>query len=147
MKRAMGLSPFQMVYGAEVVLPIHLEMPVMKLLQATQDELDDYQRRINQLIEAQESREMIHEKIGVYQSKMKALFDKKAKERHFAVGDLVHRWDAHPTAKGKHGKFDHFWYGPYLITKLIGHSFSLQKLDGNSLGTPVNGRFLKKFMQ
>ena len=32
-KRAIGMSPFQLVYGAEVVFPTSLGVPVMKLLQ------------------------------------------------------------------------------------------------------------------
>ena len=32
-KRAIGMSPFQLVYGAEVVFPASLGVPVMKLLQ------------------------------------------------------------------------------------------------------------------
>lgn len=32
-KRATGKAPFQQVYGMEVVLPVQLELQVMKLLQ------------------------------------------------------------------------------------------------------------------
>jgi hypothetical protein len=32
-KRSIGTSPFQLVYGIDVVFPIHLGLPVMKLLQ------------------------------------------------------------------------------------------------------------------
>ena len=32
-KRAIGMSPFQLVYGTKVVFPTSLGVPVMKLLQ------------------------------------------------------------------------------------------------------------------
>ena len=32
-KTAIGMSPFQLVYGAEVIFPSFLGVPVMKLLQ------------------------------------------------------------------------------------------------------------------
>ena len=37
-KRAIGMSPFQLVYGDEVVFLVSLGVPVMKLLQEQQDE-------------------------------------------------------------------------------------------------------------
>jgi hypothetical protein len=30
-KRSIGISPFQMVYGTDVILPINLSLPMMKL--------------------------------------------------------------------------------------------------------------------
>ena len=79
-KRAIGISPFQMVYGTEAVLPINLALPVT--------------RRIDQLIEVQQHRVEVDEKMQKYQDDMKALFDRKAKDREFLPGDLVLRWDA-----------------------------------------------------
>ena len=32
-KRAIGTSPFQLVYGMEVVFPVQLAFPIVKLLQ------------------------------------------------------------------------------------------------------------------
>ena len=37
-KRAIGMSPFQLVYGAEVIFPASLGIPVMKLLRDPLDE-------------------------------------------------------------------------------------------------------------
>ena len=46
-KRDIGMSPFQLVYGDEVIFPRSLGVPVMKLLQDQQDEPNHMQRRIN----------------------------------------------------------------------------------------------------
>jgi hypothetical protein len=40
-KRSIGVSPFQLVYGAEAVFPSHLAIPVAKFLQDHQEEPDD----------------------------------------------------------------------------------------------------------
>jgi hypothetical protein len=53
MKKSINTSPFQMVYGTEVVLPINLELPVMKLWQDEKEEPNHVTRIINQLIEIQ----------------------------------------------------------------------------------------------
>ena len=50
MKREIVMSPFQLVYGAEVSFPSSLGVPVMKLLQEQQDEPNNVQRSINQII-------------------------------------------------------------------------------------------------
>jgi hypothetical protein len=31
------------------------------------------------------------------------------------VEDLFLKWDAQKEAKGKHGKFDHLWLGPFQV--------------------------------
>jgi hypothetical protein len=55
-KKSIGTSPFQMVYGTDVVLPINLVIPVMKLWQDEKEEPNPVTRRINQLIEVQQHR-------------------------------------------------------------------------------------------
>jgi hypothetical protein len=47
---------------------------------------------------------------------MKTIFYKRAKARRFVIGDLVLKWDARREAKGKHGKFDNIWIGPFQIS-------------------------------
>ena len=43
-KKEIGTSPFQLVYGTDVVFPIQLGIPVMKFLQNSQEEPNDIQR-------------------------------------------------------------------------------------------------------
>ena len=147
-KKSIGTSPFQMVYGTDVVLPINLALPVMKLWQDEKEEPNPLTRRINQLIEVQQHRDVIDEKLQRYQDNMKLLFDRKAKNRDFLPGDLVLRWDARKEDSGKNGKFDHIWYGPFKISSSEGNnSFLLENIDGKILNAPVNARFLKHYME
>ena len=76
-KKTIGSSPFQMVYETDVVLPINLALPVMKLWQDEKEEPNHVKRRINQLIEVQQNRVEVDEKLQKYQDNMKALFDKR----------------------------------------------------------------------
>ena len=43
------------------------------------------------------------------------MFDKRAKLDNFQVGDWILKWDAVRQDKGKHGKFDYLWIGPFVI--------------------------------
>ena len=47
------MSPYQLIYGIDVVFPTSLGVPVMKLLQEVQTEENDMQRRLNQTIHLQ----------------------------------------------------------------------------------------------
>jgi hypothetical protein len=59
-KRSIGMSPYQLVYGIDVVFPTSSGVLVMKLLQKVQAEPNDIQRRINQMIQLQQSREEVY---------------------------------------------------------------------------------------
>jgi hypothetical protein len=56
------------------------------------------------------------EKIELHQGRIKETFDKKVKSNVFKTGDLVLKWDAARQEKGKHGKFEALWTGPFVIT-------------------------------
>ena len=114
-KQAIGTSPFQLVYGTDVVFPVQLSIPVMKFLQDSQEEPSDIQRRIYALIELQQKCETVEEKSQLHRTKIKERFDRKIKENTFSNGDMVLRWDDRKEQKGKHGKFDNLWFGPFIV--------------------------------
>ena len=59
---------------------------------------------------------------------------------------MVLRWDARKEQKGKHGKFDNIWFGPFVVSKFLeNNTFILQTLDGEELSNPVNRRIVKHF--
>jgi hypothetical protein len=137
-----------MVYGIDVVLPVNLVLPVMKLWQDEKEEPNHVKKRINQLIEVQQHRAEVDERLQKYQDDMKALFDRKAKDKDFIPGDLVLKQDARKEDLVKHGKFDHIWYGPFKVASPKGkNSFLLENLDGKILNAPINGRYLKHYME
>jgi hypothetical protein len=74
---------------------------------------------------------------------MKSLFDRKAKNRDFLPNDLFLKWDARREDLEKHGKFDHIRYSSSEGKNL----FLLDNLDGETLSAPVNGHYLKNYMQ
>ena len=70
-KKAIGTSPFQLVYGTDVVFLVQLGIPVMKFLQDIQEEPNDIQRRVYALIELQQNHESMEEKAQLYRRKIK----------------------------------------------------------------------------
>jgi transposase InsO family protein len=100
-KKSIGTSPFQLVYGTYAIFPTQLGLPILKFLQEELEEPNDIQRRIFQIIEVQQRREMLNEKFEAHQSKVKVVFDKNTKKYDFETGDLVLRWDARREEKFK----------------------------------------------
>jgi transposase InsO family protein len=114
-KKSIGMSPFKLVYGTEAIFPVQLALSVAKFLQETDSELSDLTRRIHSLVELQQDREQLLEKIELHQGRIKENFDKKVKSDVFKTGDLILKWDATRQEKGKHRKFEALWTGPFVI--------------------------------
>jgi hypothetical protein len=60
-----------------------LGLPVLKFLQEELEEPNDIQRRVFQMIEVQQAREKMDQKVVVHQRKVKATFDKGTKKDIF----------------------------------------------------------------
>ena len=106
----------------------------MKLIQEVQSEDDDMTKKINQTIHLQQTREEVYIAQQL-QENIKKLFDKRTKASDFKIGDKVLKWDSRREEKGKHGKFDNLWQGPYLIQSAIikMHSFCKNWMELNFL--------------
>jgi transposase InsO family protein len=76
-KRSIGTTPFQLVYGTEVVFPTQLALPVENFLQYQQGEPDDMIRRMHQLVEVQQTREQLFDKAQSHQQKSKKLLTRR----------------------------------------------------------------------
>jgi transposase InsO family protein len=82
-KRSLGLSPFQLVYGVEAVFPSHLALPVENFFQDYQGEPNHMIKRIQQLVEVQQTLEQLVDKASDHQLKIKQAFSKKVNTRIF----------------------------------------------------------------
>ncbi|KAH9298721.1 hypothetical protein KI387_030403, partial [Taxus chinensis] len=88
-KKVIGMSPFQLMYGFEVDIPLTIEMPALKLLQEIEDGQykDSLDKRILFLVKLEENRFQVVDQIKEHQLKVKKIFDKRAKERDFKIFD------------------------------------------------------------
>ena len=95
----------------------------------------------------QQTREEVHQRSQVLQEKLKKIFDKRTKVEDLYLGDKFLRWDSRREDKGKHGKFDFPWKGPFIIQTLQGNNtYFLKSLDGTETEQGlVNGRMVKHY--
>jgi hypothetical protein len=146
-KISSGISPFQLVYGAEAVFPSQLALLVAKFFQDYQGESDHMIRRIQQLVEVKQTQEQLVDNAYDHQLKIKKAFNKKVNKKDFQLGDLVLNWDARRQDKGKHGKFEYLWVFPFKFSKVFSNNtFKLQNMEDEEVfGGPINGCFLKNY--
>ena len=53
---------------------------------------------------------------------MKALFDKRVRDKYLQPKDLLFLWDVRREEKGKNGKFDSLWFVPFKISEAKGNN-------------------------
>eukprot|EP00253_Pinus_taeda_P025104 PITA_25104 len=147
-KKATAKSPFELVYGLDLTLPVYLKLPAYQLLRHFSTNKDVVQNRIDQIVELDETRRTFFDNICKSQSNIKKSFDKSSRSRSLQVGDMVFLWDCKNEKPGKHKKFDSLWLGPYIIRDIAKpNSFHLSRLDGEPLDLPANGQMLKLFFK
>jgi hypothetical protein len=64
------------------------------------------------------------------------------------LGDLVLIWDVRNEEKGKHGRLDNLWMGPFRIgAHHKNNTYFIEELNGECVGWgPINDRFLKHYL-
>ncbi|RVW12749.1 hypothetical protein CK203_108641 [Vitis vinifera] len=115
-------TPYSLVYGMEVVLPIETEMGSLRVaLEQQISETEWAQARFDQLNLLDERRLRAADHVQAYQRKMARAFKKR-------------------------GKFRPNWSGPYVIRELTPEGAAwLTDLDGNQFLEPTNVDQLKKY--
>jgi hypothetical protein len=146
-KKTMGQSPYTLVYGAPVVLPVHLQIPSLRLaIDEVEDDFQPLQHRLHTLVELEEVIKDAFKHLQKKQDIIKRSFDKRATMVNYKVGDNVLLWDKAHEAPSKHHKFDSLWLSPYTIYEVLGtNAFILKTLDGKPLQFCMNGHHLKFF--
>eukprot|EP00253_Pinus_taeda_P024128 PITA_24128 len=146
-KKSIGMSLFELVYGVDTIFPTFLAFPVIKILQDAGIEEDPMQRRLNQMVHLQQTREEVFKNTSKLQEKIKKIYDRKEKANRFQLDDVVLKWDARNEEKGKHDKSENLWKGPFKFAAYRGqNAFLLKEMNEEDCpGGTINGRLLKRY--
>lgn len=112
-----GTTPYSLVYGMEVVLPIEVEIPSLRvIMEADLDKAKWVQSRYDQL-------NMIEEKCltaichgQLHQRRLKRAFHKKLLPREYRAGELVLK-KYYAIHSDPRGKWTPNYKGPFVIKK------------------------------
>jgi transposase InsO family protein len=130
---AIKVTPFKLVYGQEVVLPVEINLQSSRV--AYQDTLsaDEYKSS------------MMDEVDAVVDSRLKAL--EEIEKEKLKVNDLV--WKTVlplGTRDRRFGKWSPSWEGPFRVTRIVPrNSYFIKTLEGESLPKALNDKYLKRF--
>ncbi|XP_074306108.1 uncharacterized protein LOC141641341 [Silene latifolia] len=113
-------TPYYFVYGMDVVQPIELEVPSLRILLESQvPEADWVQERYYSLVMLDKRRLNTLYHVQLYQKRIERAFNKKVKPRVINEGDLVLNLVRALLPIDPRGKFKPNWAGPYLVKKIF----------------------------
>ncbi|KAI4311194.1 hypothetical protein MLD38_036107 [Melastoma candidum] len=142
-----GATPFELVYGAQAVLPIEVQIPSLRVFQEANMTEDDYvQHRLAHLDLLDKKRLAAAHHMQCYQERVSRAFNKKVRQVTYKPGDLVLKRIL-PNVKDPRGKFAPPNYdGPYVVKQaFLGGTLILMKMDGAVLPQPINADSLRRY--
>ena len=147
-KSATGFSPFSLLYGKEVVSPVEVMTPSLRVMQIQGKEKEEevFAAKMCEDLEGlDERREEVQERSLKYKQRMTETYGRMTKERVFAEGKLVLKV-ANYVRRGmaRPSKFAPKWEGPLVIREAhLNGYYHLAQMDGKDLMDPINGKWLK----
>ena len=145
---ATKVTPFELVYGQEAVLPVEVNLGAFRLARQNNLSAVDYHDvMMDNIDEVTDKRLKALKEIEQDKARVARAYNKKVKAKSFQVGDLVWKTILPIGAKSnKFGKWSPSWEGPYKIVRVIhGNAYMVETLQGESLPKALNGRYLKKY--
>ena len=112
-----GANPFSLFYGMEVVLPVEIQIPSLRIINEAGLAEDEWiQTRLDQLNLIDEKRLDAIFHGHTYQKRMINAFNKKIKPRVYQAGDLVIKRVILPQGDPR-GKWTPTYEGPFIVKK------------------------------
>jgi hypothetical protein len=142
--RATKLTPFELVYGQEAVLPVEIGLQSLRVTgQGSLSTKEYHELMMDKIDDIPKSRFKAPEEIE--KVKIANAYDKCVVEKSFQVGDLV--WKTIlplGTRSGKFGKWSPSWDGQFRVIWVVsGNAYLMEDLEGHSLPKVLNGKYLK----
>jgi hypothetical protein len=144
-KTTTGLTPYELVYGKKVVLPIEFEIKTLRTALQLGLSLSDAQKeRLAQLHSLDELRQEALLHTELVQNQRALWHDKHIRQRSFQPGDWALLYDS--RFQDFKGKFHTRWLGPYEVEHVYDNgAVQLRTVDSERRKLLVNGHRLKLY--
>jgi len=141
-------TPFSLVDGCEVVLPLEIQIPSLWVTLTTRMTDEEKHRLCLQELKVwNDKRLQAQQQIKLYQAQIFRAFNKKVRERIFKKGDVVLavRRPMVMTHKTKEN-FQPKWEGLFVVESVYSNgAYCLITPDGDTLMMSINDIFLNKY--
>jgi hypothetical protein len=139
--RATRDTPFNLVYGAEAVLPPKIYFKSARVAQFNEENQDESRQLDANLLEERCNTALSN--MRKYQEALKKYYNKRVVQRELIVDGLVLKKDIH--TKDKH-KFSTLWEGTFIIVDVAAPgAYVLAEVDGDMLPNTWNADQLRKY--
>ena len=141
-----GETPYSLVYGMEVILPIKVQIPSLRIMKDEGLNEDDWiQTWFDQLNLIDDKRLVVVYHGQIYQKWMIKAFNKKVRRQVYQADDLVIKRIILPQGDLR-GKWTPTYEGPSVIKSIFsGGAVILTTMDGDDLPHPVNSDIVKRY--
>jgi hypothetical protein len=139
--RATRGTPFNLVYGVDVVLPPEIYLESVRLAHFNAERQIEAREFDSNLLE--EKRNTTFANVQKYQESLKRYYNKSVAQRELNIGDLVLKKDI--STKDKH-KFSSSLERPFIIVDIAATgAYVLAEVDGSKLPNTWNADQLHKY--
>ena len=142
---ATGFSPYHLVHGVELVLPVECGIPSLNLAMKLLLDTSTLEERLVHLEQLDEQRRDALVALEINKHHVKVQYDKFVHPRKFSEGDLILLWDQAKEPL-REEKFNSMWHGPYVVKCVLEKgAYEMVDYEGIALAEPRNGLYLKKY--
>ena len=143
-KRETNQTPFKLVYGQEVVVPLHFRQHTLEISKVLKLDISEAKHeRLFQLQKLEEDRVIALQHQESQKQQQKTWHDRNIKLKNISVGDLILLYDK--RIKGKPRNLETTRMGPYIVEYLNSNGATrLNTLQGHVFPKVVNGSQLKR---
>ena len=145
---ATKVTPFELVYGQEAVLPIEVNLAALRFAKQNNLSAVDYHNlMMDNIDEVADKRHKALEDIEKEKLRVARAYNKRVRSKDFQIGDLVWKVILPIGSKSrKFGKWSPSWEGPLRVVRIVpDNSYLVETLEGKILSRAINGKYLKKF--
>jgi hypothetical protein len=143
---AMKVTPFELVYGQEEVLPMEIGLHSLRVTGQGSLSAKEYHEMImDKIDDVHECQFKALEEIEKEKIKIAKAYNKCVMEKLFQVGDLVWKMILPLGSRsGKFGKWSPRWEGLFRFIRVVpGNAYFVEDHEGHSLSKALNEKYLK----
>lgn len=141
-------TPFELVYGQATVLPVEINVQSQRIARHYDSNIQFEEAMYLYIDGLEEYRIDALNHMQAQKKRIERSYNKRVKEKSFAVGDLVWKTilPVDNKKKGRFGKWSPNWEGPFRVLKVLrGGAYHLESIEGVVHERTINDKYLKRY--